>query len=285
MRRKAAPPANLAVRLALWGVAVVVGWLGAQESARADFGTFAQFKLDPDSTQNLANPFFLASGQNNPYLTGSDTNGSFFASRTDGSNTVGAIDVVFSFLNVTDPPNVPALDIKATLLITMSSTESASLQGLSVSQMFDSGHLEIISKDNPDVPLAGPYGHVVAGLNLLSVDFANVLLTGLKNGSSGVILGATDVSTITYSSDFLNFDNTAATDRDFSFSLSSITPKIALSASGSKSLFQSFTSSGTGTFDGDITSSVLPEPGSSVLVGLGIAAVAGFGLRRGRKAA
>ncbi len=116
--------------------------------------------------------------------------------------------------------------------------------------------------------------------NLLTISFTDAILTGSLGGTSGSLLASTPDSVMTFTSDFLNFDDSIAL--DFALALSSITGGGLGRANASESL-RAFTADATGTFSSDPAPlATVPEPAALGLMGVG---VLGLALRRRRRAA
>lgn len=199
-----------------------------------------------------------------------------------GSNgtlsTIGAPIVNFSFL-------LPALQSAglgmqdAVFNLTGTVTTPANVMVLPgpdpINQLVNSGTLSFTRV----TPISAGPGNGLK-TNLLTITFTDAILTGSVGGTSGSLLASTPDSTMVFTSDFMNFDNSISL--DFAIGLSSITGGGLGRASPTESL-RAFTADATGTFSSDPQPlSTVPEPAALGLMGLGILGIA---LRRRRKAA
>lgn len=105
------------------------------------------------------------------------------------------------------------------------------------------------------------------GANLLTVDFAGAVLSGM--GTSGSFLDAQPGGTVTFSSDFLDFSTLTASDFALSFSALS-------SPFGS----DSWTANSTGTFAAQL--GAIPEPATWAMMIIGFGGVGAVARQRRR---
>ena len=126
--------------------------------------------------------------------------------------------------------------------------------------------------------ISTPYGNFAAGSCLLCINaYTGALIVGQRGGTSAAFAASTaGGSGLTFFSDFYDFSNT--TERDFSFSLTGITPTFnaAPFTTGSTPTraLRTFVASSTGSFSADV-----PEPQTWALLISGFAMV-GFAMRR-----
>jgi hypothetical protein len=127
-----------------------------------------------------------------------------------------------------------------------------------------------------------------AGSNLLTATYGGGAIFGQRNGSSGSFSASTaGGDTVTYTSDFLNFTNVAAS--DFAISLTSVaSPFQAVPSSGIPNrALRAFRGVASGTFSSDPAPIVtaIPEPQVWGLMILGFGMVGIQVRRRARRAA
>jgi hypothetical protein len=162
-------------------------------------------------------------------------------------------------------------DLDATIDLSATTSSSAGLLfGVVYVQPIDTGTLQIIL----DTPINGLD-------NLLTVNFTNATIAGPDGNPAFSDQDGLGGATVTYSSDFLTFGGTT-TGNNF------LTPMFADLSIGAGNFLDSFTANGISTFGFDnsnLTVSVVPEPSSIVLLGLGAIALAGLARRKMRKGA
>lgn len=193
----------------------------------------------------------------------------------------GAVDTTFSFLNALSPfvTNVPA---KFTLLATVTNSPAMTVSGFKLQQNF-AGSFSFVSVNAITI---GSVTHA-AGANLLSGTFNLGTVFGAAGGTSGSMTSSVDGgSTITYTSDFLDFTNTNS--RDLSLSLSSIVSLVGnvnngLNNATGKAL-RSFRGTSTGSFSSDPAPLVIgvPEPQSWAMLVIGFGLIGVTARRRAR---
>lgn len=194
------------------------------------------------------------------------TGGSIYTIATASSNTPGAVNVKFSFLQAAIAPFVTDVAAKFTLNASVINSPAQLLSGFYIEPGI-SGSFSFISTSAITVG-ATTYA---AGSNLLSAMFDQGTIFGKAAGTSGSFSSATSSgATITYTSDFLNFSSTV--DRDFSLNLTSITSPLAR-ASSTKAL-RTFKASAGGSFSSDPAPLInaVPEPQvwGMMIIGFGL---------------
>ncbi len=198
-----------------------------------------------------------ATGKQNDYSL--SNNNPVAGTTTFGtSGTVG--DVIHSFISFV-PPGTPAGPIAASMNLNATSTSAASSTGIGGTdkQGGFSGTYSIVG-------LSGSY----AGVTLMSATFTGATLSGTDGGNT---VGFSDSSalagsTVVLSTPFLSL----APPEEFNFSLTSLS--VPLGVSGG--LFTPFLASDTQ----DQSSTIVPEPSTMAIAGLGALGLIGYGIRR-----
>lgn len=116
------------------------------------------------------------------------------------------------------------------------------------------------------------FTRVSDGKNLLTLNFANATLVG--SGGAGALFGSTPGSTVTYTSDFIDFSD--ATVGDFGIAMSGIMP-------GFGSAFWTGDSVGTFASDAGGIGAEVPEPATWAMMIMGFGGI-GAMIRRRRNA-
>lgn len=214
--------------------------LAVAAPARAAVTTFAQF---------------TNGGANNFVYTNNGTNATFNAS---------SIAVQFNYSNILNLPADLTGNQAATL--TLSSRTNAPAQnfgGFGVESINGSNGVTttvntiVITRNT-----AAAQGNGTRTV-LLRVEFATATLSGPVPGNAATLSGSSTTSTVTFSSDFLDFSQT--TQRDLGLSFSSVLPNLSINANN---FFNNFTAAGTGTFSSDPVPNVVPEGDSSQALGV-----------------
>lgn len=172
--------------------------------------------------------------------------------------TATSVPVSFTFENVlgTLPTDLTGVQT-ALLTLTSSSTSVAStgFGGVVANQSFPTTDTLTITRTTPAAEGNN------AKTNLLTVTFSGANLMGYIGGttpelSADTLLGGT----VTYSSDFVNFNS--GTQNDFSLAFSSWDPTGSTTGLGiaSDGYYNSATAAAAGTFDNLGSSTVIPEP-------------------------
>lgn len=236
-------------RGAAWFAVILGLLLVSATSSRADVMTFAQF------TQiNVGDQNFVYSNNN---------------TSADFNTITGGNPILLGIADWVRPTGL-ASSQDAHLFLSASTASAVAVSGTTLSQAFP------IPTNTIRILLDTPFrGHS----NFLTVTFTGHL-SGEQNTHSGNFQ-ASDASVppdiVTYSSDVI--DVSGFIEHSFALSFSSI-----LTAGGqglqvaSNGFYESFTTSGSGTFD----AAVIPEPPSLLLAGMATLAFAGFGLWRKR---
>ncbi len=264
----------------LAGSVFAASLVAATSPAAAVVQTFASF-----NASSSGNVFWLnnGTGGNARNYINNGTGGTI--STTNSAINVrpslavpGGVGVTFSFLNSlsTFVTNVPAI---FTLNATVLNSPATTMLGFEIQQNI-AGSFSFIST----TAITKGTTIYAAGSNLLSGTFNQTSIFGQQFSTSGSLSGSTTSgSTITYTSDFLDFTNTS--DRDLSLSLTSIVSLVAnvnrgLSNATGKAL-GSFRATATGSFSSDPAPRVVgvPEPQTWAMLVLGFGLV-GVSVRR-----
>ena len=238
-------------------VAASVLLLGTAAPAFADSVTFGQF-----SQKSVSQRLFRYKNLDTAISAGAE----IYTTTTPSSTVSGSIPVYDIMIALVLPADLQGLQ-DAHLTVDFLSTSGTTGSGASRVQMFGSGTITI-TRDT--AALEGWNSRT----NLLTVTFTDAELDASQNNGS-FTFKSNDNSTITYSSDFLDFANVIA--KDFSLSFSGAAPDFDANL-GSSSVNTRF--SGTGTFASDPIG--VPEVSSWALLVLGFGGV-GAALRAGRR--
>lgn len=243
--------------LTRFAVIVAIGSFASE--AGAQLTTFGQWnQTAPGNQFNIVN---------NGQPVGGGGQVDFTANNTNPPNI--GVRGVFTFL-LADFQSTPLEAQTAYFAINLTSTTAANVGG-TFDQIF-SGTIQIVR--------ATPYFGLT---NLLTITLSNFVLSGASGSgsASGSASSAVAGTTVTMTSDFVDFTNT--TQRDVGAGLSSVTPAYALDING---MIRSFTAASTWTFSTDPPPDVtfVPEVNTGIvfmaIVGL---AVGGELIRKRRK--
>jgi PEP-CTERM motif len=183
---------------------------------------------------------------------------------TSASLSAGpATAVEFEFLN----PGLTFLgDLPATLTISgLTTTPATTTGGFIVQPAINGGSFSFIYTGT--TPLVVKGDTFTTGANLLSGTFADAAIGGATGAQSGVFLDDSNaMGTVTFTSDFLTFDNS---NKGFSVDLTSIVAPLHVGAGGFLDTFQTVSA---GQFYGGATTGGggVPEPAASVLMIAGV---------------
>jgi hypothetical protein len=233
-------------------------------SAPAQALTFASFGA-VDLTNNLA-------WTNTGFSVGSLTN-----IPNDSHFEGGVTDVSFSFLEFGLPGNLDAdFDLSAT-----STSPAVVAFGVLLAQPGISGSFHF-TYDGPDTVIDGFL--FLHGANLLSGTFTNAFISGIVGGDAASIQSELyTTGPITFTSDFLTFQDPCCGDETMSLNLNGVTPTLHINAQGDT--LASFDSNAGGEFAADVVAETaphgggVPEPATWTLMLIGFGA-AGAALRR-----
>lgn len=179
-----------------------------------------------------------------------------------------SVDVAFNFVN-SPLSALGSLTASFTMSIAVTAP-AASLGGGAYTQSTGAGSFSFLST----TPFTWSGTTYAAGTNLLSGNFCTATMFGAS--TSGSLTGSTDTCAfLTFTSDLLNFGNTTA--RDFSLSLTAITP--ALNAISGETL-DTFTAFSGGSFSAEPLPNPVPEPGTWAMLVLGMGLVGSVHRRR-----
>ncbi|WP_404712749.1 PEPxxWA-CTERM sorting domain-containing protein [Sphingomonas sp. MMS24-J13] len=214
-----------------WAMGAIVGAAMFAAVPASATVTFADYQ-PIDTSNNI--------GWQNNGSGGSGSGGSIYT-IAPGASTPGSVQIKFSFL-------LPGLDVVSgvtanfTLLATATNAPALT-DGSFFYQPTIAGNFSIISTSAITVA-----GHTYAsGSNLLSATFTDSGIFGGVGSTSGELDSTGDGSTITYTSDFLNFAPTV--NRDFALSLASIASK--LRSNNANTALGSFSGNSSGNFSSD----------------------------------
>jgi hypothetical protein len=180
--------------------------LAAAAPASAVVTTFASFGPGPGG----ANVRFVNAGSN--------SNAVFYTTATSSGTTQAARRVSFTFLQSAFNA-IGAVNANWTLGGTVINT-IATINGVNIQQSNIAGSFSFISTSA--ITLGSTT--YAAGSNLLSGTFTNASIQGVRNSSAAGFTGATPISSISYTSDFLTF--VPGSSYDFAMSLSQIAPTL-----------------------------------------------------------
>ncbi len=205
--------------------------------------------------------------QNDGTNSSNGTGGSLYTISTPTGTTPGSRNVKFSFLQAALSPFVSNVTASFTLF---GATTSPAQTAFSFKiQPNITGGFSFLSTS---VITVGSHVYA-AGSNLLSGTFTDVTIAGQNNATSAGFGGSTGGgAVITFTSDFLTFAPTG--DKDFSISLTSLTP--VLTATAGKAL-RSFRAYSTGSFSSDPAPMIngVPEPSvwGLMIIGFGMVGI------------
>lgn len=195
--------------------------VAAHSAAAQGLVTFAQF-IERNGSQDFA---FANNGQSADF------------------NTVAAgSPIFFRYQNINNLDAALSGFQEATLRLSATTTAAASNGGGNLSQPINGAvnRIEILR----DIP--APVGRGTRR-NLLTVTFAPLgstpTLAGAANGNSATFSVTTPDHTVTFTSDFLRFNNTVQ--RNLALSFSSVLPRVAVDANN---FLESFSAAASGTF-------------------------------------
>lgn len=225
----------------------------------------------------FANFSALAGGNNIRWeRTAGTGNASFYTIATNTGSTAASRAVNFSFLQSSIAGFVTNVNAIWTLNGTVSNTVAV-VNGANLVQNNLTGSFSFVSTQAITIGART----FAAGSNLLSGTFTQSTLSGARGGNSGGISGSTPSSTITYTSDFMNFGQTV--NRNFAVNLTSIAPVFQANpvAGVPTSAINSFRAVAGGSFSTDPAPIVtaVPEPGTWAMMIAGMGLV-GFARRR-----
>jgi len=203
-----------------------------------------------------------------------------YSTSTPTATSAGAVTVNFSFLQAQLAPFITNVSALYTLNGIIATGSAASTLPSGLFQPGFSGSFSFLSV--APITVSGPgltTTLYAAGSNLLSGTFSSGSISG--SGTSGGTFASGPVAggLITFSSDFLNFDDSIIFDR--AQSLSAISPALQIGANGA---LRSFRGVAGGSFSADPTPKItaaVPEPESWALLILGFGIV-GMAARRRR---
>lgn len=234
--------------------------VGASAPSWASSVTFGQF-----TQKNTSARLFRYLNKD----VGSTRSAEIYSTSSTASNALGSIPVFYILGGAGLPADLQGPQ-NALLKVDFLSSHGTTGSGSSRVQLFDSGTITI-TRTTP--ALEG----LNTRTNLLTVSFTNAELDASQNNGAFTFKSNSN-SSITYSSDFMNFANVIT--KDFSFSFSGANPTFSATL-GKSSRTMRF--SGTGTFASDPAPIVIgaPEASTWAMLVIGFGAV-GAMLRTGR---
>ena len=198
------------------------------------------------------------------FTNNSPVNASFFT--TPGGGVYGGVAVTFSYKAILDPILPAALQGSQNAHIFVNSVTTAPVGGVPpnvVQNMNGVSNQILIYRDTP-------YG---GSSNLLSVVFTGNFAGQTGDGSIALQGSTTGGDTVVFTSDFMTFVGSPSTNV-FSVTVNPISPTVNTSGS----FLRGFSGDGTGSFSADPV--LIPEPGSSLLMVLGLAGLVAARRRR-----
>jgi hypothetical protein len=249
------------MKATILGVAALASFVSATP-ASAVISTFAAF-TPVSSARNVRwvnNGVAKTSAVNN---TTTGTGGYLYTTSTATSNAPGIAKVNFEFFQL---PLLGMMPANFFMDVTVTNKPAQLLAGIYIQQVVN-GTFSFTSQNAFSVGAT----NYAAGTNLLTGTYMNAAIVGA--GSSGSFSGnnTTVGSTLTYTSDVLDFSNVV--DTDFSMSFTSLTP--AFFRTATKAL-RSFRANAGGSFSSDpapIPPIPEPEVWAMMVVGFGLIGV------------
>lgn len=251
------------LRSLVFGVAMIAA-SAATVPAAAAISTFAQFTTvgTAPNVRWVNNGVAANSSAKN---TATGTGGYFYSTTTGSTRVPGNVAVKFRYLQ---PQLIGLGPISANFLmnITVASGTPATASGIFRLQDIPSGGFSFTSTQAFAI---GSTSYAI-GTNLLTGTFTSGTIFGTQ--TAGSFSGNSQDGALVYTSDVLNFASTI--NRDYSLSLTSITPTIFRSTTGGAKALRTFRAVATGEFSSDPAPLVngVPEPEVWGLM------VVGFGL-------
>jgi len=232
------------------GVLVAVAAM-ASPSWAAKFAQFSQVPASPGPNVLWNNPGNTTSASLTSGLLGRPT----------------AVPIQFSFLGIGSLSGIHNVNSVLVLNSGVTATPAVGVGGV-VDQPGLAGSFQILYNGVADIVIGATHYHT--GANLLSGVFASADVAG--KGTVGAAFGATaSGSTVTFTSDFINFASSVK--RDFVLNLDAISPVLA--ANPGKAL-RTFTANADGAF----AATGVPEPSTWAVMIVGLGMIGGVYRRR-----
>ena len=255
-------------------LAIVAAAAGAAVPAGAVITTFATFgAVNSDSNLSWKNSGTSVSRTSDAVIS----TGHFVTTVVAGKKTkkfvLGATDVKFTFLQAPLASYVTDVVAAFTLNATIAKGTPASWSGAGFTQPGLKGSFSFLTTSAISVGVPSFVPHVYPlGSNLLSGTFNPATVSGSGTGGSGSASNQSAMTTITFTSDFLDF--TPTVQRDLAFALTAILPSLGKDSNGALKSFRAVIG---GQFSSDPAPvinglAIVPEPASWALM------VGGFGL-------
>lgn len=243
------------------GLAIACAALMSVPSAAAVDPTFAQF-FNPTADRNIR--WVNSAGGD---LSTSGTGGRLYTTASSSGTDPAAALTQFQFLG-SPLESLSFIEADFFMDITVGSGNPATRQGAVLAQPIPTGGFSFTTR----APITFGRSNFAAGANLLTATFSDGVIIG--SGSTASFTGNTGSGALVFTSDFLDFSGTSL--RDFSLSLTQISPSLRQVTTGGDRALRTFRAFSAGSFSSDpapiAIPTGIPEPEAWGLM------VVGFGL-------